>query len=456
MLKHISAIFFPFFTSAELWRSSRYTLLFRNESQLQRFQTSALRFILKHHNLRHLSDVQPSDRLPTPHPSTGGVILRRSGTTDSRTIQREYLYSWPECPLIEDHHIWRIEESHRLCEPGSVLNIVYHPFPHDQQSRMVKLRHPKVAMTYDCCIYGPYQISSLGSHNQVYFWYFNENTDERIWRYNLALARKMNLKMAQLTPSTLELLSTYADNTLPIPCIVTGETLYERARTNGLFSKLIDKMRCWDGGLSWFECAAGRKHVYDELCYVENHSGVMACTDLHNRAMPFIRYVNHDSGTLFCDICNCGVYGNYFAEFQGKEMEAIIVNGKVIPGSVLYNIIGAYLRNGRYNFDGSNEDIKKYRFSQWVVRDNPFDNVRVLWRLHQTSDGNVCFRYFSDIQLNDFQKSCLQDMLDFAIYRHESRVHIEAESKESFLFRPHARSKSLSVTSDILRYKRTE
>jgi hypothetical protein len=454
MIKHISPVSFPFFKDYQSWIYNRKLTNFSSYSQFYYFQKEALNNILKFHKISSLKDIVPSDKLPNIDLRNSYFFLRRSGTSGSTEKQREYRYSLPEYHIIEDHHMWKIEKSHNMeLEGGIVVSIAYHPLPHGQDIPIQESMKPKIKDNFECCIFGPYRFFPLGGHNFTYFWYYNEATDKKIWQYNINLVKKMSPKFVQLTPSTLQIINFFSDTKIDVPCIVTGETLYEEAKSDMVFSKSIDKMRCWDGGLSWFECICGRKHIYDELCFVENISGIITSTDLHNRSMPFIRYANHDYGDLMQGMCECGLYGNYFEEFYGKSMESLLINDKIMSGSIIYNIIASFLRHGKYNFCGTEQESRHYKLSNWILKNNPFESIKILWKIHQDLNQKIWFKYHSEPDIDDLQLQCLQGMLDFTFYQNENKVFIVKENKETFNFKPNMRSKSLSITSDIMRQK---
>jgi phenylacetate-coenzyme A ligase PaaK-like adenylate-forming protein len=138
------------------------------------------------------------------------------------------------------------------------------------------------------------------------------------------------------------------------PTVATGETLYPLVREKFLqvFTKVVDKMRCWDGGLSFFECREGRKHIYDELAFVEDLDGRLVSTDLFNLAHPFIRYANNDCGTYRCGDCGCGIFGNYFTEFKGKQIENLLTkSGKTLSGTHVLESIGVAVKEIPYEFN---------------------------------------------------------------------------------------------------------
>jgi len=73
----------------------------------------------------------------------------------------------------------------------------------------------------------------------------------------------------------------------------------------------------------------------DQRQGVEGSSGDVCITDLHNFAMPFVRYLNGDKATLSGRICPCGRSLPLLDTVDGRLLDVIKTpDGRVIPGEL--------------------------------------------------------------------------------------------------------------------------
>lgn len=92
------------------------------------------------------------------------------------------------------------------------------------------------------------------------------------------------------------------------------------------------------------ECGRGGFHVNMENIYLENdeegRKSDLLVTDLHNYAMPFIRYRVGDTGLLSQDQCSCGRGLNGLASLEGKTWDILRTpSGGTIPGIVVRHFL---------------------------------------------------------------------------------------------------------------------
>jgi len=203
---------------------------------------------------------------------------------------------------------------------------------------------------------------------------------------------------------------------LPFHLVSTGETLYpstlEFAKRN--FAGVIDKMRCWDGGLSFYTCRAERKHINDELCYVYHGStGHVLSTDFYNTCTPFIKYANYDRGVIKEGLCDCGVYGRYFDSFEGGHATLVKAGSQFIDGGAIVSEITAFF-NSRLHPDLQNTLIEKYGRFRIVSG--------IIFHVHQRADQSIDFTYQASHLLNEVEESMLKDMVSFVIFRTTANV----------------------------------
>lgn len=159
-----------------------------------------------------------------------------------------------------------------------------------------------------------------------------------------------------------------------------------------IFTKVIDKCMCWDGGLGWFECAYQTKHIYDEFCLIEElEEQTLAVTDLQNLSTPFFRYLNGDKGSIGQIDCPCGLSGNYFKEFYGKVIEAIYINEKESP------LPGRYISEKLSGFFRLGSDYNYFKDNALIENDlSPFKETiefpkKIVYRIKQTEELEINF-----------------------------------------------------------------
>jgi len=372
----------------------------------------------------------PSSVLPTPLYSYHSKELRTSGSQSS--IRRRYLYSSPQYECIENHHWWRIESAHGLEEPGIVFDLGYSP---------TYLQHEEYRESYISDYDGVHD--PTGRHNTHKLIWYRRNTGSSALVETLQEARDQNPKIVMCSPSQIEFLYARSEGKVQFDCplISTRETLYPHVRKMALkmFPKVIDKMRCWDGGLTFYECAEGRLHVCDELCHVEQlDDGLLACTDYFNFSTPFLRYLNGDAGSLACGHCSCGVYGNYLTKFDGASRSLIWIGDYAIPGSLVVEDI-----NSLFEFGGCASNV----FSLSMIEKyhgNPFEGYDILYRVIQHKDESIEFLYHSKPSLGDTQLAALRDGLNFIFYRQVSEGLTIHQHESAFMVAP----KPLAISAD--------
>lgn len=80
--------------------------------------------------------------------------------------------------------------------------------------------------------------------------------------------------------------------------------------------------------------------------------GRIAITDLHNKAMPLIRYVNGDEGIITNETCDCGRNHLRFKEISGRTLDNLTgVNGKKIHGYYFASLFGELNWREKYGLE---------------------------------------------------------------------------------------------------------
>jgi hypothetical protein len=296
------------------------------------------------------------------------ATLFTSGTTSS--IRNAYDYTLDAYRAIEDYHIQRIMSFNDL-PFGNVF--ILKPVGTDRKIK------PCEAQPFS----DPYEWLPLGLKNSVRDLYYCIDYTVSDWNKTLAAASSFNPSFVYARPS--EILLAKGAQKVQFPVLTSRETLHDYIRSVALetFSDCIDKMRCWDGGLSFFECKFKTKHINDELSLAESIDGKIFSTDFFNFDQKFVNYHNGDLGKIEQKTCDCGIYGNYFSYFGGKSMEVIVTQTGVVPGTLIADAI----------FQAS-EEIPA------------FIEKRFAFSILQNIDRSIIFK--SDINLNDSHKSTIK------------------------------------------------
>jgi hypothetical protein len=245
------------------------------------------------------------------------IKMWTSGTSSS--LKKMYLYTRSHHAIIEDYHISRIMHFNGW-EPGTAL--LLKAVSTDSLTKPCDL-NPLSA---------PYELLSLGKRNRTVDLYYRTDYNAEDWNKTFKAAQKASPSFLYCRPSEI-LLMRGADKAA-FPVLTSMELLYDYIRNCALelFTDCVDKMRCWDGGLSFFECRYKTKHINDELCLAEEKDGKIFSTDFFNHSQKFVEYHNGDMGEIEIGACECGIFGRKFGRFSGRSMEMILSHKGPIPG----------------------------------------------------------------------------------------------------------------------------
>ncbi|WFB34679.1 hypothetical protein P3T73_10960 [Kiritimatiellota bacterium B12222] len=91
------------------------------------------------------------------------------------------------------------------------------------------------------------------------------------------------------------------------------------------------------------QCTCGKYHVFEDINYMEtlppepgSNLGVLVGTQLHNFAMPMIRYVQNDLGELQSSVCDCGWRFRQLINLQGRKNDSFLMpSGREISSGFL-------------------------------------------------------------------------------------------------------------------------
>ena len=161
--------------------------------------------------------------------------------------------------------------------------------------------------------------------------------------------------------------------------IVTSETLHDFQREAieaALGCPAVNEFGCTETGIIAFQCPQGGMHVPVEAVYVEIEPdnltgspdlGRVILTDLHNYAMPIIRYDVGDLAAFSKGSCPCGRALPLLKDIVGRTSDIIVTpDGRRIHTIIFYYIL--------YGLESRGGGIKKFQ----VVRDAPHSYIMKL------------------------------------------------------------------------------
>ena len=292
------------FNNYENWLKGRESTLFRNEKQMNSYQNFFLKKLKK--NKRKFEPIE----------------LISSGSTNN--IPKKYTFPKFLFKLIENHHIWRIMDSHGIKE-GKSLKIFQLASPQSNE------------------IMGPKIIPQMGLSNESWeLWYRPEESNDVFWKNINKKIKDLNPNFLYTSPSSFISMSEFLQFDFDFPVIFSCESLSDpvRVKAKKFFTNAIDKMRDWTTGFGFFECPYGNKHIYDELCISKSIGSSIICTDLFNYCENFIEKTSDDEGTIEKINCDCGIYGNILRNFEGKVFECLVsLDGTKYSSNFISNFI---------------------------------------------------------------------------------------------------------------------
>ena len=143
---------------------------------------------------------------------------------------------------------------------------------------------------------------------------------------------------------------------VPLKAIVsTAESLHEHQREameQAFSAPVVNEYGARDGGMIAYQCPKGNMHVFSENCYLEvvepitgiplhpGETGLLLVTDLHNFAMPRLRYQLGDLVRLSPDSCDCGIGFPLLAKIDGRVDDMFVTRqGRYVHGHYFNHII---------------------------------------------------------------------------------------------------------------------
>lgn len=169
----------------------------------------------------------------------------------------------------------------------------------------------------------------------------------------------IRLKPVYLTglPSALHIFSRYImekgiNDIRPKVVVTTAEKLYNYQREVIERAFSCDVFEYYGGtevGSIAYECVEHQgMHITVENVVLETvkggkdvspgNAGTIVVTDLHNYAMPFIRYQNGDLGVLSAKICPCGRGLPLLESVEGRIAETLVIEDRLIPSTIMNTV----------------------------------------------------------------------------------------------------------------------
>jgi phenylacetate-CoA ligase len=196
------------------------------------------------------------------------------------------------------------------------------------------------------------------------------NMDRDMLKEYVKGIKNFNPKFIRGYPSAIYLLTKYLEEknielAQPVAIFTHSEKLIpfqRRVIENYFGNKVFDGYGCMDGGASAMECKEhDGYHISIERCVMEfvkdedrvsaGERGEIVLTDLHNYAMPFIRYTPGDVGIYSDELCPCGRGLPLMKNIEGRTTDFMLrFNGTLIPALPLTDIFEDIELNSRGTF----------------------------------------------------------------------------------------------------------
>ncbi|WP_183359082.1 phenylacetate--CoA ligase family protein [Geomonas limicola] len=169
---------------------------------------------------------------------------------------------------------------------------------------------------------------------------------------------------------------------IPLKVVIgTGEFVYAEEKLEleeRLGCRFVSEYGCSEVGVIGFDCQHGNMHVTASNVIVEivdNHGrtvpegeeGEVVVTELHAKAVPFVRYRLGDRGILLPSGCSCGRNLPLLKISAGRKDDYI----RTPEGKIVYDAILAYtLKRGIVQFKAVQPTLDKLRID--IVTDDKF------------------------------------------------------------------------------------
>ena len=176
--------------------------------------------------------------------------------------------------------------------------------------------------------------------------------------------------------------------------------------------QLFDRYGCREVSIIAHECSEHRGlHVFESNNFVEilredgspvspGEIGRIVVTNLHNRAMPFIRYDTGDLGTWAQEECTCGRSWRLIKEIKGRQTDIIVSpSGKLIHGEFFTHLF--YKLKGIKQFQVLQEDVKRLIIKlvkEYDFSEDTLEFLRNVIHTHADAAFEIDFEYCKKIE----------------------------------------------------------
>lgn len=243
---------------------------------------------------------------------------------------------------------------------GKVITIVHNP--KDTWSyalgRFRILNSLGTYKPWDTCLYiytSPYPAASfLGLYKSYFIPTLNElaNTARSI----LSLKPSIICSYPSHLLALMQHLSADEAQSLRLKLISVGSELSTKAQRATLAKffncPVLDEYSSEELGWIAAECEQGSYHLWEDISYIETVTAGTASnlvgTNLHNFAMPFIRYEQGDLGIIDAhNTCACGRTGRVLNTFLGRKNDAFtFTDGRTLTSAYLLDTVYDLLLTG--------------------------------------------------------------------------------------------------------------
>ena len=226
--------------------------------------------------------------------------------------------------------------------------------------------------------------------NTTYFSPFHL-TDKHMFKYH-SLMINLNVKVLRGYPSSIKIFSLFMKkNNLKLPSVnqilVASEVLSESDRNliESVFGcKISNHYGLAEQIIMFGDCELHTHlHNYFEYGYVElldtdepNIKKIIG-TNLHNKAMPILRYDTGDLALIDNSKCKCGRNGTVIKNIIGRNDQSIKTpNGYEIPSVNFYTMFEHYLEINQWQITYDNTNINFNYSSNDILNDLVLDELR--------------------------------------------------------------------------------
>ncbi|HEY8899469.1 MAG TPA: hypothetical protein VIM61_03600 [Chthoniobacterales bacterium] len=160
----------------------------------------------------------------------------------------------------------------------------------------------------------------------------------RSWKPDLLVCYPSHLKQIAQQLSNDDLAH------IRLKCVSVNSEMSTQAERNDLAARLgcpvLDEYSSEELTRIAAQCLHGSHHIFDDINYMESipsdASSLLVGTNLHNFAMPMIRYAQNDLGRIEERECACGWRFRHLVDLQGRRNDSFTLpSGRVLSSGYL-------------------------------------------------------------------------------------------------------------------------